>query len=156
MEGEPLIPFPRPGARPEVIGPRPHAQVSQQAPAELQEELAERALALPHVSGSESLVSVPGARAFVLDEQAANGPPAAFQAGREFAHLHPQHDGSLHMTLPASVANEAYELGWGEPHPISGTPLIFGPRDRDELEVVWRLLLASYEFALGGRQDAEM
>jgi hypothetical protein len=142
----PALPARR-GPRPETIGPRPHAQASQQAPPGLQRSLAARALELPGVSEAESLVSVPGARAFVLDEAAASGPPEAFQAGREFAHVHPEHDGSLHMTLPADLAAEAYEKGWGEPHPVSGTPLIFGPRDDDELEVVWLLLRASYEFA---------
>jgi hypothetical protein len=102
------------------------------------------------VHGADSLVSVPGALAFVLDEESAGGPAEAFQAGREFAHLHPQEDGSLHMTLPSEVAEEAYEKGWGEPHPRSGTPLIFGPRDDGELDVVWQLLRASYTYARGG------
>lgn len=139
----------RNGPPPDVIGPAPHAQRSQIAPSHLQDELAKRALALPAVSGSESLVSVPGARAFVLAEHAAGGPAEAFQAGLEFAHLHPAYDGSLHMTLPAQIAEEAYEKGWGEPHPFEGTSLIFGPRDERELEAVWSLLLASYEYATG-------
>jgi hypothetical protein len=54
------------------------------------------------------------------------------------------------MTLPSEVAEEAYEKGWGEPHPRSGTPLIFGPRDDGELDVVWQLLRASYTYARGG------
>jgi|SRR5947207_2558256 len=140
----------RAGPPPEVIGPRPHAQRSQNAPTDLQEELLRRALELPGVSEAESGVSVPGARAFVLDETAARGPRQAFQVGREFAHLHPSDDGSLHMTLPEEVAEAAYAGGWGEPHPISGTPLIFGPRDEAELEIVWGLLRSSYEYASGG------
>ena len=32
---------------------------------------------------------------------------------------------------------------------LSGTPMIYGPRDAQELEVVWQLLLASYRFARG-------
>ena len=139
----------RAGARPAIIGPRPHAQRSQNAPPRLQQELARWALTLPGVSEAESLVSVPGARAFVLAESEAAGPAEAFQAGREFAHLHPPEDGSLHMTLPDEIAQAAYASGWGEPHPISGTPLIFGPRDEAELEVVWRLLRASYDYATG-------
>ena len=139
----------RAGSPPEVIGPRPHAQRSQNAPTPLQEELARRALALPGVTEAESGVSVPGARAFVLDEESARGPAEAFQTGREFAHLHPRYDGSLHMTLPTEVAEAAYAAGWGEPHPVSGTPLIFGPRDESELEVVWGLLQSSYEYAKG-------
>jgi phospholipase/carboxylesterase len=115
----------------------------------LQEELARRALELPGVSEAASRVSVPGARAFVLDEESAIGPPEAFQVGREFAHLHPPEDGSLHMTLPREVAETAFAQGWGEPHPISGTPLIFGPRNEAELEVAWQLLRSSYEYASG-------
>ena len=144
------IPLPtRDGPSPEVIGPRPHAQRSQNAPPAVQEELVRRALELPGVGEAESGVSVPGARAFVLDETSARGPEEAFQIGREFAHLHPPEDGSLHMTLPDEVAEAAFSGGWGEPHPISGTPLIFGPRDEAELEVVWELLRSSYEFASG-------
>jgi hypothetical protein len=142
----------RRGPRPETIGPRPHAQVSQQSPPEIHGQIVARALELPGVSRADSLVSVPGAIAFVLDEAMAGGPPEAFQAQREFAHLHPEEDGSLHMTLPPDVAAEAYEKGWGEPHPWSGTPLIFGPRDEDELDVVVRLLRASYEYAAGPRR----
>jgi Family of unknown function (DUF5519) len=148
MELQDALPA-RSGPPPETIGPRPHAQVSQTSPPALQRELAARALELAGVDGADSLVSVPGALAFVLDEEAAGGPPEAFQAEREFAHLHPPEDGSLHMTLPPEIAEEAFEKGWGEPHPYSGTPLIFGPRDERELEVVWRLLRASYEYAKG-------
>ena len=137
----------REGPPPEVIGPRPHAQRSQNAPAALQEQLFRRALELPGVSEADSRVSVPGARAFVLDEASARGPQEAFQVGHEFAHIHPSEDGSLHMTLPHQVAEAAYAAGWGEPHPISGTPLIFGPRDEAELEIVWGLLRSSYEYA---------
>jgi len=32
---------------------------------------------------------------------------------------------------------------------VSRTPLIFGPRDEEELEVVWRLLHSSYNYAAG-------
>lgn len=141
----------RSGEPPEVAGPRPHSQRSQNSPPRLQEELARRALALPGVHEAESGVSVPGARAFVLDESEARGPADAFQVGREFAHLHPPEDGSLHMTLPAQIAQAAYASGWGEPHPVSGTPLIFGPRDEEELEVVWRLMRASYDYATAGQ-----
>lgn len=132
-----------------VVGPQPHAQRSQNSPVPLQQALLERALALPWVRLAPSGVSVPGARAFVLDEQAPAGPAEAFQTGREFAHLHPCEDGSLHMTLPAALRRLAYDQGWGEPHPVSGTPLIFGPRDRAELEVIWLLLLTSYRAATG-------
>jgi hypothetical protein len=152
MELQDALPT-RSGPPPETIGPRPHAQRSQTSPPALQRQLAARALELAGVHQADSLVSVPGALAFVLDEETAGGPPEAFQAEREFAHLHPPEDGSLHMTLPPEIAEEAFEKGWGEPHPYSGTPLIFGPRDEHELEVVWRLLRASYEYARGTVRD---
>ncbi|WP_416511706.1 hypothetical protein [Aliiroseovarius sp. YM-037] len=89
----------------------------------------------------------------MLSDDHANGPAKAFQKGPEFAHIHPIHDGSFHMTLPEHVAQEAYAKGWGEPHPKSGTPLIFGPRDDAELDVVWTLLLESWRFATGWQGD---
>ena len=137
-------------------GPRPrtrrrdgaaHAQLSQSAPVELQEALFERARALPGVITGVSLVSVPGARALFLDEALAEGPEEAFQAGTEFAHIHPARDGSLHLTLPAGMVGEVEEKGWGERHPVSPSVMVYGPRDEFELEVVWRLLRASYRFA---------
>ena len=145
----------RPGPAPQTSRPRPgapptpHAQLSQNAPPHLQEALYERARALPDVTVGPSLVSVPGARAFHLAEVAARGPAEAFQRRREFAHLHPAGDGSLHLTLPADVYDQVQAAGWGEPHAVSGTMMLYGPRDPAELEVVWRLLLASYRFARG-------
>ena len=133
-----------------------HQQLTQNAPPELQETLFERARALPGVQVGPSLVSVPGARAFFLEEHMAQGPAGAFQRGLEFAHLHPSNDGSLHLTLPPAAQQVVLDKGWGEPHPISGTPMIYGPRDAQELEVVWRLLLLSYRFARGEAQEANV
>ena len=146
---------------PERLGPRPetrrpsearhvaHQQLTQNAPPELQETLFARAQALPGVRIGPSLVSVPGARAFFLEPRLAQGPAGAFQRGYEFAHLHPAYDGSLHLTLQPTVVQEVLSKGWGELHPISGTPMIYGSRDAQELEVVWRLLLLSYQYARG-------
>jgi hypothetical protein len=150
---EPVI-EPRAGDRPVTTRPSrelafPHQQLTQLAPVELQDELVARAGRLPHVSTGESCVSVPGARAFRLDPAHASGPAEAFQCGTEFAHVHPAGDGSLHLTMPPAVYEAVLRSGWGEPHPISGTLLLFGPRNRRELETVWQILLCSYRFALG-------
>ena len=123
--------------------------MSQNAPEHLQERVLEHVASLPGVSVGDSLVSVPGARAFHLDADRAKGPADAFQRGTEFAHLHPPHDGSLHATVPPDLYREIVDKGRGEPHPISGTPMLFGPRDDEELEVVTRLLDASYSYATG-------
>lgn len=50
------------------------------------------------------------------------------------------------------------ERGWGERHPLSGTPvipkeylLIYAPRDQEELDVVERVFVASIGYMTGHR-----
>lgn len=146
----------RAGDAPTTNPAMPHMQVSQNAPGDLQEQLFERASALPGVIVARSHVSVPGARAFHLDDAHARGPREAFMVGTEFAHLHPPHDGSLHLVLPEEDARGVIALGWGEFHPLveqgvmpATNLMVFGPRDPGELEVVWQVVQASYANAAG-------
>ncbi|MCY4085846.1 MAG: DUF5519 family protein [Actinomycetia bacterium] len=133
----------------------PQQQLDQQSTdPSLRRELAERVFALPEVSEEPSRISVLGARAQVLSEAAAVGPPEALLIGREFAHLHPERDQSLHLSLPEEEADAAIESGWAELHPWSREGripptrlLVCAPRDRGELEVVHSLVLDSYCFA---------
>jgi uncharacterized protein (TIGR00369 family) len=134
--------------------PGPHQQLSDVAPRHLQDELLRRVRTLPEVEVGWSAISVPYARGFHLKPHAAKGPAEAFQRGSEFGHLHPEHDGSLHLNLPLALYDEVLRAGWGEPHPISGTMLVFGPRDEAELEVVWRLVRASYDWATATEDDS--
>ena len=148
----------RRGPRPKTTHPSheqpgPHQQLSDIAPRELQEKLLRRMRTLPEVEVGWSAISVPYARGFHLKPHAAKGPAKAFQRGSEFGHLHPEHDGSLHLNLPPALYDEVLRAGWGEPHPISGTMLVFGPRDEAELEVVWRLVRASYNWATATDDD---
>lgn len=152
---DPILPA-RPGPPPRSTPTNPHVQLDQNAPPELQEQLFERARGLAGVRVEPSMISVPGARAFVLAEEAAGGPAEAFMIGREFAHLHPVSDGSLHMMLPPDLARTVDEQGWGEQHPVARMGLIpptammvYGPRDEGELEIVWEILRASHAFATG-------
>lgn len=151
---------PRRGPHPETTRPSrerpgPHQQISQNAPPEWQEALFESVRALPGVVIRKSCVSVPGARAFHLDKAVARGPKGAFQCQREFAHLHPAHDGSLHVALPPEVYQAVQARGWGEPHPVSGTMMVFGPRDGAEVETVLRIVEASYRYATGAWREIE-
>ncbi|HEV1998240.1 MAG TPA: luciferase family protein [Candidatus Dormibacteraeota bacterium] len=134
----------------------PHTQLTQLAPAAMQEALFERSAKLAGVMVGRSHVSVPGARAFHLDEEHAQGPQDAFMMGTEFAHLHPPYDGSLHMVLPEAVAREVIARGWGEFHPLveqgvmpPTNVMVYGPRDEAELEAVWQIVQASYAHASG-------
>lgn len=149
---------PRRGPRPKTSDAPPgtnlaHRQLTQNAPVEMQEALFELCSLLPDVELGPSRVSVPGARAFFLAPDAAAGPREAFMVGTEFAHIHPHDDGSLHMRLPPALEREVFEKGWGEPHPRSGTPLVYGPRDADELEIVLSLARASWAWARTGRSE---
>lgn len=146
----------RRGPRPRTTPTNPHAQLDQHAPAGLIEELARRCFALPDVDEQLSRISVPGARALVLAEDVAPGPPEAFIIGREFAHIHPLPDGSLHMALPPDTARLAMEQGWAEPHPVARMGwipptivMVYAPRDPDELKTVMALVQASHAFACG-------
>jgi hypothetical protein len=145
----------RAGERPRTTPTNPHTQLDQQ-PTDLRwiEELAERVFALPGVLKEPSRISVPGARALILAPGEPTGPPEAFLIEREFAHLHPSPDHSLHAMLPIETADEAVAAGWAEPHPVALRGLIprtavmlYAPRDEAELDVIEGLVRASHAFA---------
>lgn len=107
---------------------------------------------LAGVQVGRSLVSVPGARAFHLPNFSHQ--PGAFMVECEFAHLHPAHDGSLHMTLPVDIVEDVISNGWAEYHPLAGKyglpsniVMVYGPRDEQEFAVVADLLKASHAAA---------
>ena len=131
----------------------PHSQVGIQPVPEINAELFKRCYSLPDVQNRPTVISIPGARALWLLEDLPLAHPEVIARGREFAHIHP--DGSLHVTLPAERAREAVEKGWAEPHPlaqylgIDGMVLLYTPLEMDELDVVFRLILDSYNFVTG-------
>src|SRR5436190_13434511 len=146
---------PRAGASPRTTPTNPHTQLDQQpTDSRLTEELARRVFALPGVVEEPSGISVPGARALVLAPGEPAGPPEAFLIGREFAHLHPDPDHSLHAMLPRDTVDEAVERGWAELHPAAlrglippNAVMLYAPRDDEELEVIAMLVQASHAFA---------
>ena len=149
---------PRAGDRPRTTPTNPHTQLDQQ-PTDMRwvEELATRVFALPGVLEEPSRISVPGARALILAPGEPTGPPEAFLIEREFAHLHPSPDHSLHAMLPTETAGAAIDAGWAESHPVAMRGLIpptavmlYAPRDEDELDVIESLVRASYGFARPG------
>ncbi len=148
---------PRAGARPAVSWAIPQQQLTDRSPAAVQERLFDRLRALPGVGVAASRISVPGARAFTLVDAA--GPEDAFLVPSvgEFAHLHPEHDGSLHLVLPVDLAADAVARGWAQPHMLAGIRLspgmvlVYGPRDDAELETVAGIVAASHAYAGGVR-----
>jgi Family of unknown function (DUF5519) len=151
---EPPLPRRR-GERPRTTPTNPHTQLDQQPvdPA-LVAELSRRVFALPGVVEQPSGISVPGARALTLAAGEPTGPPEAFMIDREFAHLHPAPDHSLHAMLPVDAAEAAIEAGWAELHPVARMGLLprtavmlYAPRDDEELAVLERLVGMSHRFA---------
>ena len=151
----------RSGARPRTHKGLPHQQLDQQPRDDMiRTQLAEWLVALEGVAEAPSGISVPGARALVLHD-ATPGPPEAFLVGREFAHMHPPPDHSLHITLPEQRAREAIEAGWAEFHPLVDdgrlpptVVMVYAPRDQAELAVVSGLVQESYQFASGRKPAA--
>jgi hypothetical protein len=145
----------RAGPRPRTTAANPHSQLDQQpTDPRLTDELAGRVFSLPGVVEQPSGISVPGARALTLAPGEPIGPPEAFLIDREFAHLHPDPDRSLHAMLPTDLVEQVVEAGWAEPHPVAVRGLIpptavmlYAPRDDAELEVIERLVRASHAFA---------
>jgi Luciferase len=151
-----MPPLPRrAGDRPRTTPTNPHTQLDQQ-PSDLRwvEALAERVFALPGVLDEPSRISVPGARALILAPGEPTGPPEAFLIEREFAHLHPAPDHSLHAMLPPELVDEAIEAGWAEHHPVAlrgviprTAVMLYAPRDEAELDAIESLVRASHAFA---------
>lgn len=146
-------------SRPPTHQGTPHAQVGIQPVPEIHAELFRQCYSLPDVQNRPTVISVPGARALWLREDLPLAHPEVIAHGREFAHIHP--DGSLHVSLPAERAREAVEKGWAEPHPlaqylgIEGMVMLYTPLDMDELDVVFGLILDSYNFVTGRNLSTE-
>jgi SnoaL-like domain/Family of unknown function (DUF5519) len=157
----------RVGEFPSTSKKNPHSQLDQNAPQTLQDRIVEMAAELDGVTIGKTGVpewggegAVPNTRAFILDPTQVHGPRESFLVGTEFGHVHPEHDGSLHLCLPEEVSREVLATGWGELHPLAGkfvkgfdvppeNTLVFGPRDEEELAIVWGLVQIAYEYACG-------
>jgi phospholipase/carboxylesterase len=144
----------RTGSRPAVSWTIPQEQRSDNAPVELQEQLLAHVKALPGVTTRQSAISVPGARGLMVE---GSGPLDAFlvPSAGEFAHLHPAHDGSLHLALPPALAADAVARRWAVAHPLAGIRLargmvlVYGPRNPTELATVAGIVETSHAYATG-------
>jgi len=157
------VPLPLPdrrGPRPHTTPTNPHMQLDQLPAPRVIAGLADALFALPGVREQPSAISVPGARAMWLEPHDARGPRYAFLVGREFAHLHPPPEGSLHAALPPSLVPEAIARRWAEIHPVArlvvipgNVVMLYAPRDDAEVAVVLGLVRAALAFARGKVQE---
>ena len=146
----------RTGDGPKTTNSMPHSQLDQNTSKEMVDKLAEWAFSLKAVEEHPSAISLPGARALWLRHGYDIADRAALIIKREFAHIHPLPDGSMHMMLPENIAKRVIESGWGEYHPLvhSGNApptllMVFGPRNDEELETLKKIVRESYRFASG-------
>lgn len=145
----------RPGPPPAYTRSNPQTQLDQQPDHPLSAALIAAVRTWPGVALGHSLRAPPGTVGFFLDTPSEQ-PPEAFLLGREFAHVHPYPDHSLHMVLPDPLRGEAIAKGWAVPHHLAGatsvspyTVLVFAPRDAAELAVVTALVEGAFSFARG-------
>jgi len=148
----------RPGPPEETTHDVPHIQIDAVVVPEIDAELERRAYSLPGVEMRESVVSLPGARSLWLADATEVVRPEVLQAGREFAHIHP--NGSLHVWLPVDRAIEVAETRWGELHPWvgrddfwDGLVMVYTPETFDELDVTVRLIIDAYNYVTGADID---
>lgn len=148
----------REGPRPLTNKSMPHSQIGVRPVSAVNEALFRRCFSLPDVRNEPTVISVPGARALWLEENLPLAHPEVIARGREFAHIHP--DGSLHVALPPERAQEAIEAGWAEPHPIAaymgweGMVMLYTPRDMAELDIIFQLVVDSYNYVTGRQVEA--
>ncbi len=71
---------------------------------------------------------------------------------REIAHAHPA-DNSLHVWLSGPDARKVIEAGWGQRFPLqfvrSGWTMVYAPRDKEEMDVVERIVKAGVAWVTG-------
>ena len=148
----------RSGPKPDTTSRLPHSQLTDHGPDHVIDKLHDWCFSLPRVDEQDSGISVPGARALVLQEcEGCNH--EAFMVGREFAHIHPHPDnGSMHVKLAAEDAQQVIDTGWGESHYLVtqghyplGLVMVFSPRDEGELEAVKTIVSRSWEYATGAK-----
>lgn len=145
----------RTAERPQTTNGIPHVQLgSIKADPALSDALLQSVRDLPGVELGATRVSLPGAVGFQLTSDIDLANPGAIVGGREFAHLHP--DGSLHASLEPDLARAAVSAGWATPHPwatqrenFAGFVMIYTPQTKEELEVVIRLVRASFSYVTG-------
>jgi hypothetical protein len=139
----------------------PHKQLSQNGTRHIHNKLMLWAHTISFVEIKPSIISKSGAQGLFLSETVRLINPHAV-IKREFCHIHPYPDGSLHLFLPMADAKELVVKGWGEFHPLaflkeipSNFIMLYSPRSERELSTVKKIILRSYTFAITSTNGKE-
>ena len=151
-----VVPLPiRSGVRPRTTPDVPHVQIGVEPVPAVHTELFRRVYMLPEVEQRPSLISFRQPTwGLWLGDNLTLAHPEVITAGREFAHIHP--DGSLHLSLEPDRALEAVEARWAIFHPWAGQRegsegfvMLYTPRSMEDLDVIFQLIVDSYNFNTG-------
>lgn len=144
----------RAGPIPQTTDGVPHVQLNHSSPDHIKDQLLDCVGRIPGVEIRDTVISLPGAKGFWLSEGMDLENQDSIVGGREFAHIHP--DGSLHASLDPDFAPQAIGAGWAISHPWAdrrvgweGFVMIYSPTNAAELDVVFQLVVESYEFITG-------
>ena len=145
------------GERPQTGPQIPHLQHTDNSSVELFEELANWLFSLELIEERETIISVRGARAAWIKDDYPNANFNVLKTGREFTHIHPLDiygGGSQHLSLTRKNCETVIEKGWGEYHPLDpriypnkdyGHIMVYAPRNKEELEAIKIITIASYK-----------
>jgi hypothetical protein len=146
----------RDGNRPQTTNSVPHVQIGVSSNPDIIDAFLIEVSKLRGVEIRPTVVSLPGAKGFWLNEKLTLAHPEVIVGGREFAHIHP--DGSLHASLPPIRAKEAVKAGWAVPHPWAnqrqgweGFVMLYTPQSKEESKITFQLISDSYNFITGGK-----
>lgn len=153
---DPYVPLPiRSGVRPRTTSDVPHVQIGIEPVPAVNTELFRRVYMLPEVEQRPSLVSFRQPTwGLWLGDNLSLAHAEVIITGREFAHIHP--DGSLHLSLEPNRAREAVQARWAIFHPLAdqregweGFVMLYTPRSMEDLDVIFQLIVDSYNFVTG-------
>lgn len=145
------------GEAPEIGKVPPQLQFTDKSPREIYQKLHDWMFSIfPKVRKEPTRISVPSSIAMWFDENEDVGHIDAFMpppGSREFTHLHL--DGSIHTVVGTEVENEILVKKWGVRHMYYNQGvkeiLVYAPRNEEELEVLKKIIIKSYEYASGLR-----
>lgn len=143
----------RQGSRPETTDQVPHVQIGVDLVPEVHAEMVRMIYEIPGVEDRPSVIAL--WRGMWLSETITIEVPEAIISGREFGHIHD--DGSLHIFLEPSRAEEAVEKGWAVFHPFAiageegwdGFVMLYTPQSFEELDVTFFLIQEAYDYITG-------
>lgn len=149
----------REGNRPQTTEEIPHVQIDHDIIPEIHEEMIRRVFSIPGIVNEPSVIL--SWEGLWVEENTQIANPNALISGREFGHIHD--DGSLHIFLEPSRAEEANNAGWAIDHPFAaqgkngweGFVMLYTPHTIEELNIVFQLIVDAYNYVTGQKINAE-